>query len=293
MKRSEIDSINGEEKRSKPFMYTLRKFFAGKMIECLAKKGITMEISPNSLANLHKADEFLKNGSLFVFANHISEYDAKLGIPKGLLQLPHMVRTLYLMKDIYAVPNLEHKESFAIAALTQLASLLRIYVLPIPESNGEGFQKNNPIAKKRLKRYENKRDALMALNGTVIGFTPEGTRGNSLAMGQFKTGIVRSALLFLDSLCLPVGFVPKVDQSFEMVVGQPKSAREILGELVDQIQTVEKKLELATNTHEVNMLNLEKKGLLRLGADRFAQEILPLVPESMWGVYATTGGREI
>lgn len=266
---------NGNETHSVPekVQSWFRLALAKGVIEILAKYDIKMEISPESLEQLQKIDEYLKQGSIIVYANHTSMLDAILGIPVGISHLPHLRKAMYLLAEKYAIPNRRKKSSFAIAPLTQLVNALGVVVVPVPQKLSEQVNEKKKLkGKKRLEKYGNNRDKIMKSPGTAIGFTPEATRGETIEMTQFKDGIVRTALLYPDALCCPMGLVPKGGNTFELVVGEPKLASQMTESIVEQIA-------LESNP-------LVVKQLLQECADLFGCEVAPLLPENMRGMYA-------
>lgn len=253
---------------------SLRLGVAKIVLDILAKYEFTMDISPESLEQLKKIDEYLKQGSIIVYANHTTMLDAILGIPVGISHLPHLRKAMYLLAEKYAIPNRRKKSSYAIAPLTQLVNALGVVVVPVPQRLSEQMDEKKKIqGKKRLEKYGNKRNKIMNRPGTAIGFTPEATRGETIEMTQFKDGIVKTALLFPDTLCCPMGLVPKGSNTFELVVGEPKLASQMTESIVDRIA-------LETDPALV-------KQLLQECADQFGYEVAPLLPENMRGVYGT------
>lgn len=273
MRRSENES----ETRSvtEKIQSGLRLAVAKLTLELLSRFDIKMDISPESLENLQKIDEYLKHGSIIIYANHTSMLDAFLGIPVGISHLPHLRKAMYLLAEKYAIPNRRKKSSYAIAPLTQLVNTLGVVVVPVPQKLSEqGDEKKKIKGKKRLQKFVEKRNKIMNSSGTAIGFTPEATRDQTIEMTQFKDGIVKTALLYPEALCCPMGLVPKGGNTFELVVGEPKLASQMTESIVDRIA-------LETDPALV-------KQLLQECADQFGYEVAPLLPENMRGVYGTT-----
>jgi len=268
---------NERETRSIPekIQSSLRLGVAKIVLDILAKYEFTMDISPESLEQLKKIDEYLKQGSIIVYANHTTMLDAILGIPVGISHLPHLRRAMYLLAEKYAIPNRRKKSSYAIAPLTQLVNALGVVVVPVPQRLSEQMDEKKKIqGKKRLEKYGNKRNKIMNRPGTAIGFTPEATRGETIEMTQFKDGIVKTALLFPDALCCPMGLVPKGGNTFELVVGEPKLASQMTESIIDRIAMESDPLVV--------------KQLLQECADLFGFEVAPLLPGNMRGVYGAT-----
>jgi len=267
---------NERETRSIPEIIQsgLRLGVAKLILDILAKYEITMDISPESLENLQKIDNYLKQGSVIIYANHTSMLDAFLGIPVGISHLPHLRKAMYLLAEKYAIPNRRKKSSYAIAPLTQIVNTLGVVVVPVPQRLSEQVdEKKKMKGKKQLQKFVEKRDKIMNSAGTAIGFTPEATRDETIEMTQFKDGIVKTALLYPDALCCPMGLVPKGGNTFELVVGEPKLASQMTESIVDRIA-------LETDPALV-------KQLLQECADQFGHEVAPLLPENMRGVYST------
>ncbi len=267
---------NERETRSIPEIIQsgLRLGVAKLILDILAKYEITMDISPESLENLQKIDNYLKQGSVIIYANHTSMLDAFLGIPVGISHLPHLRKAMYLLAEKYAIPNRRKKSSYAIAPLTQIVNTLGVVVVPVPQRLSEQVdEKKKMKGKKQLQKFVEKRDKIMNSAGTAIGFTPEATRDETIEMTQFKDGIVKTALLYPDALCCPMGLVPKGGNTFELVVGEPKLASQMTESIVDRIA-------LETDPALV-------KQLLQECADQFGYEVAPLLPENMRGVYST------
>lgn len=255
------------------FQSSLRLGVAKLILEILSKYEMKMDISPESLRNLQKIDEYLKQGSVIIYANHTALLDAFLGIPFVVSHLPHLRKGMYLLAEKYAIPNRRKKSSYAIAPITKLANSLGVIVVPVPQKLSEQKdERKKQKGKKRLAKYEEKRNALMSKKGTASAYAPEATRGATLEMTQFRDGIVKAAQLYPDALCCPMGLVPNGENTFELVVGEPKLAKQMTESIADRIAV--------ENDPAVT------KQLLQECANLFGFEVASLLPENMRGVYA-------
>ncbi|MCA9373227.1 hypothetical protein KC921_03985 [Candidatus Woesebacteria bacterium] len=258
------------------FQSWFRLAFAKAVLEVLSKFEIEMVISPESLEQLQKIDTYLKHGSIIVYANHTSMLDAFLGIPTAIAHLPHLRKAIYLLAEKYAIPNSRKKASFVIAPITKVVNSLGVVAVPVPQRLSEqADDRKKQRGKKRLAKYEAKRDYLMNKEGSAAGFTPEATRDESITMTQFKDGVVKTVLMYPDSLCCPFGLIPLGGKTFELVVGEPKLAQEMTSSIADR---------LATETDPVVI-----KQLLREVTDQFGFEVAQLLPENMRGYYSLEG----
>lgn len=251
----------------------LRLAVARAVLELLSKFEIEMVISPESLQRLQQIDAHLEHGSIIIYANHTSMLDAFLGIPTAIAHLPHLRKAIYLVAEKYAIPNRRKKASFIIGPITKIVNSLGVVAVPVPQGLSEEVDdRKKQNGKKRLAKYEAKRDALMKDKGTASGFTPEATRDESIKMTQFRTGVFQIARSYPKALCCPFGFVPIGGRTFELVVGEPKLASEMTAPLVN-----------AFNTSDPS----QSKEILQAGADMFGFEVAQLLPPEMRGFYGS------
>lgn len=264
---------NDKETRSIPekIQSSFRLALAKAAVEILSKFEIKMNISPESLEQLQKIDDYLKHGSIIIYANHTSMLDAILGIPSGIHHLPHLRKVMYLLAEKYAIPNSKQKLSYLIAPVTKVANSLGVVAVPVPQKLSEQVSEiEKQKGLERLANYEKTRDDLMNKRGTACGYTPGATR--SAELPRFKAGIVKTAQLYPEALCCPMGLVPKGENIFELVVGEPTMASEMVKTIIGRIAT----------ESDPAMI----KQLYQEGADLFGYEVAALLPEHMRGVYA-------
>lgn len=220
-------------------------------------------LSEQSLQNLARANEHLKQGALVVYLNHTSTNDAPVAIS---LVLSHLTNARRFMGPA-GMKHYDLSRDPKNAVLLRALRLLNIHAMPVVQH--DDLEHYPPEKRERLlTNLKRKAQNLLSKPGSIYGITPEGTRNRETGtLLRARPGIGKLQKYSHNLTYLPIAITyAQHSEQPQVVIGAP----ERLGDLV--------------NVFDV-MLPQEENERAQAIADLLMYNLSLLMPESLRGVY--------
>lgn len=209
-------------------LFTESRWLFAQLAWFITEKALKIEtLSDESVANLKRTNELLKDHSAVVYMNHVKKED--------VLVIPLLVTYLRNAKNLMGPAGLKHfdydrdKEAARFYAFLRHLHILTLPVLQKSDTEKERYSPEEiALISNQLRVLS---EEAMGTAGNVYGITPEETRNRSNNLQVARTGIGRMEQYHepTDTIYVPMALLyPPLTKKTIVNIGEPKFLPEIL-----------------------------------------------------------------